>query len=167
MHSAFERVETPPGGDEHVDVPLPAYWRSLTNLVLWLVETTRKLARFLQVQTLFFSTANIRFPHLGVTSWPCGKGRTNLLSSLPRWKVQSRQIFLENRTEGIVARMAAYKLVLIRHGESCWNQENRFCGWYDADLSETGEQEAKRGGQALKGNRLRNRPGAAFYPCLD
>ncbi|XP_061535213.1 phosphoglycerate mutase 1b [Phycodurus eques] len=46
--------------------------------------------------------------------------------------------------------MAAYKLVLVRHGESCWNQENRFCGWFDADLSETGEQEAKRGGQALK-----------------
>lgn len=48
-------------------------------------------------------------------------------------------------------RMAAYKLVLIRHGESVWNQENRFCGWFDADLSETGEKEAKRGGQALKG----------------
>lgn len=47
--------------------------------------------------------------------------------------------------------MAAYKLVLIRHGESNWNQENRFCGWFDADLSETGEKEAKRGGQALKG----------------
>uniref|UniRef100_A0A3B5Q6N0 Phosphoglycerate mutase n=1 Tax=Xiphophorus maculatus TaxID=8083 RepID=A0A3B5Q6N0_XIPMA len=46
--------------------------------------------------------------------------------------------------------MAAFKLVLIRHGESNWNQENRFCGWFDADLSETGEKEAKRGGQALK-----------------
>uniref|UniRef100_A0A3Q3JXR8 Phosphoglycerate mutase n=1 Tax=Monopterus albus TaxID=43700 RepID=A0A3Q3JXR8_MONAL len=46
--------------------------------------------------------------------------------------------------------MAAYRLVLIRHGESNWNQENRFCGWFDADLSETGETEAKRGGQALK-----------------
>nr|XP_014343173.1 PREDICTED: phosphoglycerate mutase 1 [Latimeria chalumnae] len=46
--------------------------------------------------------------------------------------------------------MAAYKLVLIRHGESTWNQENRFCGWFDADLSETGAQEAKRGAQALK-----------------
>lgn len=45
---------------------------------------------------------------------------------------------------------AAHKLVLIRHGESCWNQENRFCGWFDADLSETGEKEARRGGQALK-----------------
>lgn len=47
--------------------------------------------------------------------------------------------------------MAAYKLVLIRHGESNWNQENRFCGWFDADLSETGVREAKSGGQALKG----------------
>lgn len=47
--------------------------------------------------------------------------------------------------------MAAYKLVLIRHGESNWNQENRFCGWFDADLSETGVQEAKRGGKALQG----------------
>ncbi|XP_059903885.1 phosphoglycerate mutase 1b [Gadus macrocephalus] len=46
--------------------------------------------------------------------------------------------------------MAAYKLVLIRHGESVWNQENRFCGWFDADLSETGVHEAKRGGEALK-----------------
>ncbi|MGH0116700.1 UNVERIFIED_CONTAM: hypothetical protein FKN15_021248 [Acipenser sinensis] len=46
--------------------------------------------------------------------------------------------------------MAAYKLVLIRHGESNWNQENRFCGWFDADLSETGAEEAKRGSQALK-----------------
>uniref|UniRef100_A0A3Q3WG78 Phosphoglycerate mutase n=1 Tax=Mola mola TaxID=94237 RepID=A0A3Q3WG78_MOLML len=46
--------------------------------------------------------------------------------------------------------MAAHKLVLIRHGESNWNQENRFCGWFDADLSETGVKEATRGGQALK-----------------
>lgn len=48
--------------------------------------------------------------------------------------------------------MAAYKLVLIRHGESEWNQENRFCGWFDADLSETGTKEAQRGGVALKGD---------------
>jgi 2,3-bisphosphoglycerate-dependent phosphoglycerate mutase len=39
---------------------------------------------------------------------------------------------------------------MIRHGESVWNKENRFCGWFDADLSEAGIQEAKRGGQALK-----------------
>ena len=44
-------------------------------------------------------------------------------------------------------KMAAYKVVMIRHGESEYNQANRFCGWHDADLSETGIQEAKNGGQ--------------------
>ena len=43
-----------------------------------------------------------------------------------------------------------YKLVLLRHGESTWNQENRFTGWTDVDLSEKGRQEAKTGAQALK-----------------
>lgn len=42
------------------------------------------------------------------------------------------------------------KLVLIRHGESTWNKENRFTGWTDVDLSEKGLQEAKEGGQVLK-----------------
>lgn len=48
--------------------------------------------------------------------------------------------------------MAAYRLVLVRHGESAWNLENRFSGWYDADLSPAGQQEARRGGEALRGN---------------
>jgi 2,3-bisphosphoglycerate-dependent phosphoglycerate mutase len=43
-----------------------------------------------------------------------------------------------------------YKLVLIRHGESTWNKENRFTGWTDVDLSEKGLQEAKKAGQLLK-----------------
>jgi len=43
-----------------------------------------------------------------------------------------------------------YKIVMIRHGESAWNQENRFCGWFDADLSEKGIEEAHAGGKALK-----------------
>ena len=47
--------------------------------------------------------------------------------------------------------MAAYKLVMIRHGESTWNLENHCSGWYDADLSPAGLEEAKRGGQALRG----------------
>ncbi len=42
------------------------------------------------------------------------------------------------------------KLVLIRHGESTWNKENRFTGWTDVDLSEKGRQEAHEGGQVLK-----------------
>lgn len=43
-----------------------------------------------------------------------------------------------------------FKLVLIRHGESVWNQENRFTGWQDVDLSEKGRAEAQKGGKALK-----------------
>eukprot|EP00918_Siedleckia_nematoides_P081873 GHVU01179469.1.p1 GENE.GHVU01179469.1~~GHVU01179469.1.p1 ORF type:complete len:252 (-),score=57.92 GHVU01179469.1:235-990(-) len=42
------------------------------------------------------------------------------------------------------------KLVLIRHGESVWNKENKFCGWTDVDLSEQGKSEAISAGQALK-----------------
>lgn len=42
------------------------------------------------------------------------------------------------------------KLVLIRHGESQWNRENRFTGWKDVDLSEKGRAEAKAAGQLLK-----------------
>ena len=43
-----------------------------------------------------------------------------------------------------------YKLVLIRHGESTWNLENRFTGWVDVDLTETGVTQAKNSGQLLK-----------------
>ncbi|XP_057381871.1 phosphoglycerate mutase 1-like [Daphnia carinata] len=43
-----------------------------------------------------------------------------------------------------------FKIVMVRHGESAWNKENRFCGWFDADLSEKGVQEAHAGGKALK-----------------
>lgn len=42
------------------------------------------------------------------------------------------------------------KIVLLRHGESIWNKENRFTGWIDIDLSEDGKIEAKKAGQILK-----------------
>jgi 2,3-bisphosphoglycerate-dependent phosphoglycerate mutase len=42
------------------------------------------------------------------------------------------------------------KLVLVRHGESVWNKENRFTGWTDVDLSEKGIEEARQGGRTLK-----------------
>lgn len=42
-------------------------------------------------------------------------------------------------------------LVLIRHGESEWNKENRFTGWIDIPLSENGREEAKKAGEKLKG----------------
>ena len=43
-----------------------------------------------------------------------------------------------------------YKLVLVRHGQSDWNLENRFTGWTDVDLSEKGVEEARAGGRLLK-----------------
>lgn len=43
-----------------------------------------------------------------------------------------------------------YKVVLLRHGESSWNKENRFTGWTDVDLSDKGREEAKKAGQTLK-----------------
>ena len=43
-----------------------------------------------------------------------------------------------------------YKLVLVRHGESSWNLENRFTGWTDVDLTPTGIDQAKEAGRLLK-----------------
>lgn len=43
-----------------------------------------------------------------------------------------------------------YKIVLIRHGESQWNLENRFTGWVDVDLAPTGVKEAEEAGEVLK-----------------
>ncbi|MCG8307768.1 MAG: 2,3-diphosphoglycerate-dependent phosphoglycerate mutase [Cytophagales bacterium] len=43
-----------------------------------------------------------------------------------------------------------YKLVLLRHGESQWNMENRFTGWADVDLTDKGKEEAKAAGELLK-----------------
>ncbi|MES2068990.1 MAG: 2,3-diphosphoglycerate-dependent phosphoglycerate mutase [Pseudomonadota bacterium] len=43
-----------------------------------------------------------------------------------------------------------YKIVLMRHGESTWNLDNRFTGWTDVDLTEKGVAEARQAGQVLK-----------------
>ncbi len=45
-----------------------------------------------------------------------------------------------------------YRVVLLRHGESTWNKENRFTGWTDVDLSEKGVEEGKKAGKVLKEN---------------
>jgi 2,3-bisphosphoglycerate-dependent phosphoglycerate mutase len=52
-----------------------------------------------------------------------------------------------------------YTLVLIRHGQSIWNLENRFTGWTDMDLSEKGIEEAREGGRLLK------KEGLSFDVC--
>src|SRR2546426_11217824 len=43
-----------------------------------------------------------------------------------------------------------YRVVLLRHGESIWNRENRFTGWTDVDLSDSGREEAREAGRLLK-----------------
>ena len=47
-----------------------------------------------------------------------------------------------------------HKLVLIRHGESQWNKENRFTGWVDVELSEKGEKEAIAAGKLIQDSGL-------------
>ena len=46
--------------------------------------------------------------------------------------------------------MTAHTLILLRHGQSTWNEKNLFTGWVDVDLSDLGRQEAVRGGELLK-----------------
>ena len=47
-----------------------------------------------------------------------------------------------------------HRIVLLRHGESVWNKENRFTGWTDVDLSDQGRDEARRAGRLLKAEGL-------------
>ena len=46
------------------------------------------------------------------------------------------------------------ELILLRHGQSNWNLENRFTGWVDIDLSENGVEEARHAGRKLRGRRI-------------
>ena len=48
----------------------------------------------------------------------------------------------------------AYKLILLRHGESAWNEKNLFTGWVDVRLTQKGEQEAVRSGELFKEHNL-------------
>src|SRR4030095_4646139 len=50
---------------------------------------------------------------------------------------------------------SAHKLVLLRHGESQWNRENRFTGWVDVDLSPKGIEEAAGAGRPVRGQGYR------------
>ena len=51
--------------------------------------------------------------------------------------------------------MAEYTLILLRHGNSVWNQENLFTGWVDVDLSDLGRKEANRAGELLAASGLK------------
>lgn len=57
--------------------------------------------------------------------------------------------------------MQKYKVVMLRHGESTWNKENRFTGWTDVRLSSTGILEATKAGKVLRQN------GYSFNICFS
>ena len=48
-----------------------------------------------------------------------------------------------------------FRLVLVRHGESSWNKENRFTGWTDVPLTSKGQEEARLGGKMLLENQYK------------
>jgi 2,3-bisphosphoglycerate-dependent phosphoglycerate mutase len=58
--------------------------------------------------------------------------------------------YTKSRTVNNFMSETAYKIVFIRHGESTWNLENRFTGWTDVDLTETGVTQAANAGKLLK-----------------
>jgi 2,3-bisphosphoglycerate-dependent phosphoglycerate mutase len=58
--------------------------------------------------------------------------------------------FLSSKNHTIYKERYMKKLVLLRHGESQWNRENRFTGWVDVDLSEKGKEEARAAGHLLR-----------------
>ena len=56
---------------------------------------------------------------------------------------------IDSQRAGFDNRSMPYTLVLLRHGESTWNLENRFTGWHDVPLSETGLKEGAEAGRLM------------------
>ena len=56
------------------------------------------------------------------------------------------------------------KLILLRHGQSQWNLENKFTGWKNVPLTEKGEIEAKKAGELIKKNKYLIKQ--IFYACV-
>ena len=52
--------------------------------------------------------------------------------------------------------MRPFQLVCVRHGESAWNKDNKFCGWVDVPLSSNGEKEAHEASRGIFFNNLSN-----------
>ncbi|XP_030374044.1 phosphoglycerate mutase 2 [Scaptodrosophila lebanonensis] len=61
----------------------------------------------------------------------------------------------EKKCPGEEQKKGKYQIVMIRHGESEWNQKNLFCGWFDAALSDKGKQEACAAGNAVKDAKMK------------
>ena len=60
-----------------------------------------------------------------------------------------------------------HKVVLLRHGQSQWNLENRFTGWHDVDLTDQGRAEAVAAGKVLKENGFVFDSGPSWYWMPD
>ena len=74
----------------------------------------------------------------------------------------------ERRVNARITAMTAssnFKLILLRHGQSDWNEKNLFTGWVDVPLTEQGRAEAKRGGELLVDTKRKKR-GAALRCIL-
>ena len=67
-------------------------------------------------------------------SWRCGVAGISMTNRRPHEKIEAM----------------TYKLVLLRHGQSEWNEKNLFTGWVDVNLTDKGRAEAQRGGELLK-----------------
>ena len=101
----------------------------------------------------------------------CGQIKTGSLSRSDRMAKYNQLLRIEDelgasaRFPGraalrhMVESLSMHKLVLLRHGESVWNRENRFTGWTDVDLNETGVAQARSAGAAAARGRLRVRRG--------
>lgn len=72
----------------------------------------------------------------------------------PDWKTEAFSNMNKNSSVHNVVGggKKSYKIVMIRHGESEWNKENRFCGWFDAGLSDKGITSLRRLVQPMKEN---------------
>src|SRR3954470_13421284 len=70
-----------------------------------------------------------------------------------RWRRRRRRI--ESAPHRVGSPPALPTLILLRHGQSQWNLENRFTGWVDVDLTPEGEAQAKRGGELMAAEGLK------------
>ncbi|XP_037955635.1 phosphoglycerate mutase 2-like [Teleopsis dalmanni] len=75
--------------------------------------------------------------------WAIGGGSFGSISLLKYSKIL-------RRVQQTCNMAGKYKIVMVRHGESEWNQKNLFCGWFDANLSDKGKEEALAAGKAVK-----------------
>lgn len=73
----------------------------------------------------------------------------SLLTFIRRTLQPSKHSPVSSSSSSSTALEMKYTLVLVRHGESVWNDENRFTGWYDSQLSDKGISEAYAGGKLL------------------